>query len=466
MKRLIVTLALALLASPVYADPPPWAHDVKKTVTKDFDFEEVVVEVDGVKAGYRYDHGRRYDLLWERDPKALGLRHRLHAHEVTKVFPAERDPIVAPDALPAVADPLAVADLTPVVIDVNYFYTAQVAAAQGGEANMAAFAALTCELSNQTYANSGLGHITWRCLGPFKAAYADTTNLDDALAWMSAGGGGAADIAAKYVLTGADLSHLVINSGGGSCGLGYINSGTGTALSTSDRTCVNSNLSGPHEMGHNMGFHHDPATVGCTTISPTSGVPYCNGSYNYGHSWPIGAPKWRSIMAYPGAGGTRITQISNPNVINNGFPTGIPNERDNARVAVARAPIVSQFRFSPGTFPVPRPPGQTGVLTGRTYVTIALSPDDLATFNGTLVITNYTVAFRRVSDGVVTDTVNCGKPQNGNCTIPLTVPGTVLYTATAAAIGPGGSSAGPPSGPFTKQLVTPAPAAPGKPTVH
>ena len=49
---------------------------------------------------------------------------------------------------------------------------------------------------------------------------------------------------------------------------------------------------------------------------------------------------------------------------------------------------------------------------------------------------------------------NCGKPANGNCTIPLSVPGTVLYTATATAVGPGGSSAGPASDPFTKTAVT------------
>jgi hypothetical protein len=355
---------LLLLAAPAFAAPPTWAKNVKTTVKKDFDFEEIVVEVDGVQAGYRYDHGKRYDLKWERDPRALGLKHRLHAHEITKEFPAELDPLPTPGAVPiALADiPAAVAaDTTPRVIDVNYFYTAASAAANGGEGTMPAFAALSCALTNQAYANSGLGWITFRCLGPFKASYADTTNLTDALNWLGMSGAGASEVAAKYALTGADLSHMTIAKSGGGCGLGYMPASASFALSTSDRTCSNANLSFPHETGHNVGYNHDPANAGCTLTAQPSGQLGCSGSYNYGHSFPIGAPKWRTVMAYPGALGTRITQFSNPLVLYQGlYPTGIVNERDNARIAVARAAILAAFRTAVVT--TPHPPSKVSNL--------------------------------------------------------------------------------------------------------
>jgi hypothetical protein len=347
IRRLLVVVFISW-PSLVYAQPP-WAHDVKKTVIKAEDFEEIVVEVNGVKAGYRYDHGRRFDLKWERDPKTLGLTHRLHAHEITRVFPPELDPL--PTAMQPVPDaPIAAADTAPVVIDVNYFYTAASAAANGGESTMPAFAALSCALANQAYVNSGIGYITFRCLGPFKASYADTTNLNDALNWMGTTGAGASEIAAKYALTGADVSQMTVKYSGGGCGLGWLTASKTNALSVTDRTCANSNLSSPHEIGHNLGFNHDPANAGCgTLVLKPSGLMGCASGYNYGHSFPIGAPQWRTFMAYPNAGGIRVTVESGTNVTYNGYATGIVNERDNVLVAVARAPIVSQFRTATTT---------------------------------------------------------------------------------------------------------------------
>jgi len=362
MKKLLIAFfVISSLCARLEAVPPPWAHNVKKTVTKDFDFEEIVVEVDGVKAGYRYDHGKRFDLVWERDPKTLGLTKRLHAHEIIRKFPAELDPILPPGTHPiSLADvpPSVVADTTPRVIDINYFYTTAAAARIGGDASMPAFAALSCELTNQSYANSGLSYITFRCLGPFKASYPDTTNLSDALNWMR-GPTGSPEITAKAALTGADLSHMVIGIAGGMCGLGYLNSPDPSwGLSTSDIGCANSNLSFPHETGHNVGMNHDPANTGCTLVLKPSGLMGCNDStYNYGHSFPIGAVKWRTFMAYPGAGGTRITIESSPNVLYQGlYPTGIVNERDNVRIAVARASVVAAFRTA--VVASHRPPAQ------------------------------------------------------------------------------------------------------------
>jgi hypothetical protein len=352
MKRLIVLLFL--VASPAWAAPPPWAKNVKTTVTKDADFEEVVVEVDGVKAGLRTDHGRRYDLVWERDLKTLGLGHRLHAHAITKVFPNERDPVPTPGAhdLSLRDIPTTAADHAPVVIDVNYFYTASAAAARGGEQNMPAFAALSCAIANQAYANSGLGWITMRCLGPWLTTYKEATD-GDPLTWMYYSLNPPNDhtspnyhgnqFQATRTLTGADMSHMVATNN--ACGVGYINAGITTALSMSEQSCTNANLTFPHETGHVIGYNHEPANAQCgTLVLKPSGLMGCPSGYNYGHSWPIGAVQWRDVMAYPAAGGTRITQFSNPRVLYQGqYPTGVVDERDNARIAEVRAPVVAAF---------------------------------------------------------------------------------------------------------------------------
>jgi hypothetical protein len=456
MEAVKAALLVFLLAWPsvVSANPPAWAKAVKTTVTKTADSEDVIVEVNGVKAGRRQDATGVYDLVWERDPTLLGLKHRLHPHKVTKVFPAERDPLSAPAILgDAVAAPASQADPAPVVVDVNMLYSAAALVKIGGPTKIDAFAALSCALATQSYANSGLGWITFRCLGPFQTAYNEATD-GNALDWM-AGPVGNAEIQQRYGQTGADLSHMVTTNG--ACGQGYMTVTASYALSMSEWDCTNSNLSMPHETGHNMGMHHDPANAQCgALVTKPSGLQGCASGYNYGHAWPIGAIQWRDVMSYPGAGGARVTQFSSPLVLYQGqWATGIANERDNARVAFDRAATVAGFR-TPVTVPLPppQPPGKTKAVTGQAFVTLVLSPDNSTIINGQAVVLNYTVAYRRVSDGVVTDTVNCGKPANGNCTIPLSVPGTVLYTATATAVGPGGSSAGPASDPFTKVAVT------------
>jgi len=133
------------------------------------------------------------------------------------------------------------------------------------------------------------------------------------------------------------------------------------------------------------------------------------------------------------------------------YTIGTADHNDNLKQLIAYGPTIAGFRARMGSgFPAPRPPGQTKAVTGQSFVTITLSPDDQALFNGQPIISQYNMAYTRVSDNVITATVNCGKPQNGNCPVPLSITGTVLYTATATAIGPGGTSAGPASVPFSK----------------
>jgi hypothetical protein len=84
-----------------------------------------------------------------------------------------------------------------------------------------------------------------------------------------------------------------------------------------------------HENGHILGMLHDPANSG-------GYVPQY--PWSYGHLVP---GVFNTVMAY---GNLTIPHFSNPDISYMGHPTGIINERDNARTARINAPIVAAFQ--------------------------------------------------------------------------------------------------------------------------
>jgi len=99
-----------------------------------------------------------------------------------------------------------------------------------------------------------------------------------------------------------------------------------------------------HEMGHNMGCHHDRDNAG----GLHGAYPY---SYGYRNA------RFRTIMAYGGSGiGPRINHWSNPEVLYNGEPTGIPEgdplAADNAKTLNNTRFTVANFRDAPNLLPM------------------------------------------------------------------------------------------------------------------
>ncbi len=90
-----------------------------------------------------------------------------------------------------------------------------------------------------------------------------------------------------------------------------------------------------------MGMEHDPASAG---ISP-SGASY---PWSFGH-YVNGA--FRTIMSYDvcSLSCPRVLHYANPDVLYNGIPTGILNQRDNAQTGDLTAPIVANFRAGDGS---------------------------------------------------------------------------------------------------------------------
>ncbi|HNG94023.1 MAG TPA: Ser-Thr-rich GPI-anchored membrane family protein, partial [Acidobacteriota bacterium] len=94
-----------------------------------------------------------------------------------------------------------------------------------------------------------------------------------------------------------------------------------------------------HEVGHNLGCHHDVANTTEQGAYPFSYGQYYSGIY-------------RTVMAYDnGCQCPMYAGFSNPNLTFQNLPTGIVNQTDNAQTINQTAPIAANFRGPGGTIP-------------------------------------------------------------------------------------------------------------------
>ena len=125
---------------------------------------------------------------------------------------------------------------------------------------------------------------------------------------------------------GADVAALLVLNAP-YCGVGYLDTiASKYTFSITAKDCAVGYYSFGHEVGHNVGAHHDPDTS-------------TNTIYSYGHGHLIaagnGASGVRTIMAYFATGHSqRVNYWSNPEVIYSatGTPTGAADLSDNARL--------------------------------------------------------------------------------------------------------------------------------------
>ncbi len=218
-------------------------------------------------------------------------------------------------------------------IDVLVVYTAAVRNAVGGDAQAQTLAQQSIDATNTAYINSRIRQRV-RLVGAQLTALVETGSFSTELSNLRAD---PATASARDAV-GADLVAMLTTSTA-ACGIGYLMSalpGTpANGYSVTARTCAVGNLSFAHELGHNMGSHHNPENGG-TAIFPYSYGHYVNGSY-------------RTVMSYVDpctSGCTRVAYFSNPNLIFNGQPTGLDNARDNARSINNTADAISNYRYS------------------------------------------------------------------------------------------------------------------------
>ncbi len=238
------------------------------------------------------------------------------------------------------------------MIDLLSVYTPEARAAAGGPGQMAAIIQAAVDAANQVFANSGV-NAAYRLVRTAESARGDSGNLTMDLNWLA----GDAAIATLRNEAGADLVSLVVENGGGFCGLGYVMRSPGPGFAAAGfqvtaRKCAVGNLSFAHEHGHNLGLEHDTAN------GPAANV--ASYPWSFGH---LVNGVFRTLMSYASAcpnGCTRVPYFSNPNVSYLGYPTGVANVSDNARSANATVSMVSAFRLGPVATPT-KPAAPSGL---------------------------------------------------------------------------------------------------------
>lgn len=240
-----------------------------------------------------------------------------------------------PRAVATGATPLVPAGST-VEIDVLVVYSPQARDAVGGTAQIEALAQAAVDAANLSFENAQ-STPRFRLVDTRLTSRNDSGNGSTDLSWVR----NDPTVAQWRNEVGADMVALIANNIGSGCGIGYVmrNPGAGfagSAFQVTARGCAVGNLTYAHEHGHNMGMEHDPANG---TAPGSASFPWAFGHF-------VNA-SYRTVMSYSTectGGCTRRPYFSNPDIIFNGVPTGIAEQRDNARTADDVAAIVAAFR--------------------------------------------------------------------------------------------------------------------------
>lgn len=234
-------------------------------------------------------------------------------------------------------EPLDVAEQT----DVLVMYSPAARDAAGGDNQMRAQGQAAVDAANVAFANSAM-RTRFRAVG-IELLDGWVEGTDSASDELSRFRGNAQQQARRDALK-ADLVSLLVAELPDGCGIGYVMRSpgagfAGSAVQLTDRDCAVGNLSWAHEHGHNMGFEHDPANG---TAPGNASYPWSFGHYVEN----VGSNSFRTVMSYacPAGGCTRRAHFSNPGVSFNGYPTGIADQRDNARSGDLTGDIVANFR--------------------------------------------------------------------------------------------------------------------------
>lgn len=219
-------------------------------------------------------------------------------------------------------------------IDLMVVYTNQTALAAGTSINSQIQNAV--DRTNLSFANTGLtGRI--RLVHTENIPYQEGGGYLVMLNDLAAGTNGAGGVAALRNTYRADLVSMFAEDGS-YCGIGFLNSNESSAFTVVNRGCSAGNLSLAHEIGHNFGAHHDPATSQ-------------NSYYAYGHGYVDPLCQFRTVMAYQTCVSPRVAYFSSPDNIYPGTSSVMGNQTvsDNKRVISERANTLANFRLETGT---------------------------------------------------------------------------------------------------------------------
>jgi hypothetical protein len=289
----------------------------------------------------------------------IRLAHRLFriavtaagTHEVQEIdlpaLPEEAPPVPVdvPAGVPALPPPPADGASS---IDVMVVYTAAVRSAAGGTAALRALIDTGVRETNTGYANSGIAQritlVRAEEIVYDEAGFEWSTALDRL---RGTSDGYMDNVHALRDTYRADVVVLLAETDNAYCGIGYLMRSASSgfapyAFSVVARACFTGYYSFAHEMGHNMGAHHDWY------------VASDPGAYDYSHGYAYVPGRWRTVMAYnsecaaSGVNCARVNYWSNPLVRYGGVPMGVPvgtyHHADNRTTLDGTAPVVANFR--------------------------------------------------------------------------------------------------------------------------
>ncbi|MFK7930756.1 MAG: M12 family metallo-peptidase [Myxococcota bacterium] len=298
--------------------------------------------------------------------------------------------------------------------------TAPAATAMGGESGLKAVAANLIAQANEGYEDSDVG-MRLELAGVHVSGW-DEDGFDWTDALVSAANtsdGVMDDVAVARADTGADIVSVLVAGDSNACGLGYLMSPARAdfapaAYNVVNQLCAGSNLSFAHEVGHNLGLHHDRDNA--------SGTPAT--SYAYGYQVPDAG--YRTVMAYScdGASCPRVNLWSTPDVEVDGQAAGRPVDASDSAHNVAAmgltAPIAEDFG--------------TAVDVEEPVASQILLPEDRTVLGGsTLALTwqdvgadDYVVTVGSSAGGADVDRVDAGTDVSATLT-GLPTDGSTLY---------------------------------------
>ncbi len=219
-----------------------------------------------------------------------------------------------------------------VIMDLLALYTPAARQALGGTAQIEAHAEAAIANANQSFENSRV-NAQFRIAGIEQIRYGESDSCGTDLGWVR----NSSTVQQLRDQYGADMVGMLVQAS--YCGCGYVmrtpDPGfASNAFQVTATQCAVGNLTYAHEHGHNVGMEHDPAN------GPEPGT--ASYPWSFGH---FVSGEFRTVMSYPCSGGCpRRMYFSTPNARYNGHPTGIAEQRDNARTASLTSPIVAGFR--------------------------------------------------------------------------------------------------------------------------
>jgi hypothetical protein len=324
-----------------------------------------IVVRDGVAAGSMRANGRLYRLYYVGNGVHV-LEETTGAEPMAEHPPIAVDPDLLPEAIQNDAQSITADDGT--VIDVLVVYTAA-SRSRYGRAGIEVLIDLAVAETNEAYARS-LINTRLSLVAATEVSYAESGDMLTDLGRLKEKNDGYLDSVHAWRDTYAADMVSLIQEASDYCGIAYLMSGLShnfesLAFSVIDSDCATGYYSFGHELGHNMGSHHDRANARSTPL------------FNYSYGYQAPDTSFRTIMAYNCPGNCiRVQRFSNPDVWYNGQPTGIrysdnpAKAANNARSINEASYTVANWRDS-ATRPLAAPTSLTAVALSPTRIELS-----------------------------------------------------------------------------------------------